>query len=66
VAEPFIRSLSIDRAAIGDLPEYPFSIPAIASLGELEFHPRVTFLAGANASGKSTLTALRLLLTPGR
>jgi predicted ATPase len=53
--EPFIRSLAIDRSAIEDPAAYPFSIPAIASLGELEFHPHVTFLAGANASGKSTL-----------
>jgi predicted ATPase len=53
--EPFIRSLSIDRAAIADPAAYPFSIPALAGLGELELDPHVTFLAGANAAGKSTL-----------
>jgi predicted ATPase len=55
VSEPFIRSLVIDREAIDDPASYPFSIPAIASLSELEFDPHVTFLAGPNAAGKSTL-----------
>jgi predicted ATPase len=53
--DPFIRSLSVDRASIGDPRAYPFSIPALADLNELELNPHVTFLAGANASGKSTL-----------
>ena len=55
VTEPFLRSLVLDRDRIDDPAAYPFSIPAIASLTELEFNPHVTFLAGANASGKSTL-----------
>jgi predicted ATPase len=53
--EPFIRSLVIDRGAIADLASYPFSIPAIAGLTELDLDPHVTFLAGPNAAGKSTL-----------
>jgi predicted ATPase len=53
--EPFLRSLQIDRAAIGDPSAYPFSIPALANLAELDLDPHVTFLAGANAAGKSTL-----------
>jgi predicted ATPase len=55
VCEPFLRSLVLDREAVDDSAAYPFSIPAIASLTELEFDPHVTFLAGPNASGKSTL-----------
>jgi predicted ATPase len=53
--EPFLRSLGLRRELIGDAGVYPFSIPAIASLSELELHPQVTLLCGANASGKSTL-----------
>ena len=34
---------------------YPFSLPAIAGLGKIAFHPKVTFLVGENGSGKSTL-----------
>jgi predicted ATPase len=34
---------------------YPFSLPAVAGLREIEFHPKVTFIVGENGSGKSTL-----------
>ena len=48
----FLKSLSVsDRAPSGG---YPFDIPAIAGLGELEFAP-ITVLVGENGSGKSTL-----------
>jgi predicted ATPase len=55
MAEPFIRSLVVKRDEIANADAYPFSIPALSALTELELHPSVTFLAGANASGKSTL-----------
>lgn len=39
-----------------DLPdEYPFTIPAVATLEELHFPGSVTFFAGENGSGKSTV-----------
>jgi len=34
---------------------FPFSVPSIAGLSELNLHEPVVFLVGANASGKSTL-----------
>jgi len=34
---------------------YPFNIPAIKSLINLKFHPRVTYFIGENGMGKSTL-----------
>ena len=34
---------------------YPFSVPAIASLRQLDFRGRVCFFVGENGSGKSTL-----------
>jgi predicted ATPase len=51
----FLRSVVIDRTKVENLEKYPFSIPAIASLDRLDFHPQVTFLVGENGSGKSTL-----------
>ena len=35
--------------------EYPFNIPAIRGLKEIEFHSPVTFFVGENGMGKSTL-----------
>ncbi|MDQ0268309.1 AAA family ATPase [Cytobacillus purgationiresistens] len=34
---------------------YPFSIPAIKNMNEIELTKRITFLVGENGSGKSTL-----------
>jgi predicted ATPase len=44
-----IRRDGVDRDA------YPFTLPALLGLAELELDPAVTFLAGENGSGKSTL-----------
>jgi predicted ATPase len=52
---PFIRSLVVRREEIEDFDTYPFSIPAIQQLRELDLGSPVTFFAGENGSGKSTL-----------
>jgi predicted ATPase len=41
--------------SVRDFNVYPFSIPSIGSLDELELDAKVTFLIGENGSGKSTL-----------
>jgi len=43
------------RDEVEDFDTYPFSIPAIRALSELELDSRLTLLAGENGSGKSTL-----------
>jgi predicted ATPase len=44
-----------------DYDAYPFNIPAVREIGNIEFHPNVTFFVGENGSGKSTvLQALAL------
>jgi predicted ATPase len=48
----YLQSLSLSS---GDGDAFPFSIPAIRSLGELGFEADVTFFAGGNGTGKSTL-----------
>jgi predicted ATPase len=55
VGEGFIRSVVLKRDEVPAFEEYPFSIPAISGLGELDLHSKVTLLAGENGSGKSTL-----------
>lgn len=46
---------SIYYASPGSAADYPFSVPAIVTLDQLDFHTPVTFFAGENGSGKSTL-----------
>jgi len=51
----FLRSISLKHDSIDDYNSYPFSIPAINQLVELDFSPTVTFIVGENGSGKSTI-----------
>jgi predicted ATPase len=53
--EPFLRSVQLLRDQVPDFGRYPFNIPVVKGLGELELHPRVTYFVGENGSGKSTL-----------
>jgi predicted ATPase len=53
-AEAFVRSVLVRRDDV-DLDAYPFTLPALRDLSELELDPAVTFFAGENGSGKSTL-----------
>ncbi|MBI9045050.1 MAG: AAA family ATPase [Anaerolineaceae bacterium] len=54
-AKPYLRKIRINWPEVEDTAIYPFSIPAISALAEIEFHADVTFLIGENGSGKSTL-----------
>jgi predicted ATPase len=51
----FVRGISLRRDRIASFAEYPFSIPAVRGLEELDLDAPVTLLAGENGSGKSTL-----------
>ena len=51
----FVRSVRLERELVDSFASYPFSIPAIRDLDELELDKKVTFLVGDNGSGKSTL-----------
>src|SRR4051794_41874851 len=53
--ESFVRAVRLREDKIGSFDRYPFSIPAIRNLGELEIGPKVTAFLGENGSGKSTL-----------
>jgi len=52
---PYLRRVSASVGADVDRSAYPFNIPALASLQQVDFHPDVTFFIGENGSGKSTL-----------
>lgn len=52
---PLLRSVSLARRRSA-LPEaFPFSVPAVRSLGTLDVDAPVTFFVGENGSGKSTV-----------
>jgi predicted ATPase len=48
-----LQSVAIQEKKRGS--GFPFSVPTISTLGELEFDAPVTFFVGENGSGKSTL-----------
>src|SRR5260370_23231345 len=50
-----LKKISLLKEHITKPREYPFNIPAIASLSALEISSRVCFFVGENGTGKSTL-----------
>jgi predicted ATPase len=54
-AQPFLIRASIRPGAEFDRNVYPFNIPSVREIGNINFHPNVTFLVGENGSGKSTV-----------
>ncbi len=54
-ASPYLRRVSLRPDVEPDQGVYPFDIPAVRAIDEIEFHPNVTFFVGENGSGKSTV-----------
>ncbi len=66
-ARNFLVRATLLREQVPSFSEYPFNIPAIGGLDEIEFTQPVTFFVGENGAGKSTLLeaiAVRLGLNP--
>jgi predicted ATPase len=56
VDEPLLlRALRLAPPPAGDAAAFPFSVPAVGTLGELRLPAAITFFAGENGSGKSTV-----------
>lgn len=53
--DQYIRSVRLNREDVPSFGEYPFCLPAVRNLENLELHPRVTFFVGENGTGKSTI-----------
>lgn len=51
----YVNSVAIEWEAVPCRDEYPFAIPAIASIDTLDLGQSITFFCGENGTGKSTL-----------
>jgi predicted ATPase len=51
----FVRSVSLRRDKVPSFDQYPFCLPAVRTLEQIDLHPKVTFFVGENGSGKSTV-----------
>ncbi|RSD26843.1 AAA family ATPase [Mesobacillus subterraneus] len=51
----YIRRIGLKRDQVPTFRHYPFNLPSLRTLEELELHPKVTFFIGENGMGKSTL-----------
>jgi predicted ATPase len=50
-----LKKVTLLRERVQDWEIYPFSVPAIRGLNELTLRSRISFFAGENGTGKSTL-----------
>lgn len=55
IASQFVSRITLLRDQVESFERYPFSLPVVRHLEQLDLHPRVNFFIGDNGSGKSTL-----------
>src|SRR5580698_4886961 len=51
----FVRSEALRRDKVESFDRYPFCLPVVKALTQIDLHAKVTFFVGENGSGKSTL-----------
>jgi predicted ATPase len=51
----FVRSVALRRAKVESFDQYPFCLPVVKALEQIDLHAKVTFFIGENGSRKSTL-----------
>jgi predicted ATPase len=51
----FVRSVALRRDKVQSFDQYPFCLPVVKALTQIDLHAKVTFFVGENGSGKSTL-----------
>lgn len=55
ISSQYVSRVTLRRDKVESFDRYPFSLPAVRSLEQLDLHPGMTFFIGENGSGKSTL-----------
>ena len=54
-AKHYLLGLSLRKDKVPSFTDYPYCLPVVRNLTNIEFHPNVTFIVGENGTGKSTL-----------
>ena len=63
LTQAYLKSIRLERDRVTDWTSYPFSVPTVSPLDELELHPNVTFLlAKMEQANPLCLKLLPLLL----
>ncbi len=55
ISTQYLSRISLKRDEVESFDRFPFYLPAVRCLDQLELHPKLTFFVGENGSGKSTL-----------
>jgi predicted ATPase len=55
ISSQYVSRISLQRDKVESFNHYPFCLPAVRALEQIDLHPKVTYFVGENGSGKSTL-----------
>lgn len=55
ISTQYVSRITFLREKVASFETYPFCLPAVRRLAQIQLHPNVTFFVGENGSGKSTL-----------
>lgn len=55
ISSQYVSRVTLQRDKVDSFNRYPFFLPAVRSLDQIDLHSKVTYFVGENGSGKSTL-----------
>ena len=55
ISSQYVSRITLRRDKVESFDRYPFSLPALRSMEQIDLHPKMTYFIGENGSGKSTL-----------
>ena len=55
ISSQFVSRISLRRDKVTSFDRYPFSLPVVREMHQIDLHPKVTIFVGENGAGKSTL-----------
>lgn len=64
ISYQYASRITLRRDKVEPFEQYPFSLPVVRHLEQIDLHPGVSFFVGENGSGKSTLREA-IAVSPG-